>query len=51
MHKDPKLAFVKRNAYKADFKLKAVSHAVDCGNRAAVREFKMHDMEAQEAGS
>lgn len=45
------MAFVKRHAYKVDLKLKAVSHAVDHGNRAAVREFKMHDMEAQEAGS
>lgn len=32
------MASVKRQANKADFKLQAVSHAVECGNRAAERE-------------
>lgn len=32
------MASVKRQAYEADFKLQAVSHAVECGNRAAERE-------------
>ena len=37
------MAPVKRHAYKADFKLKAISHAVEHGNRAAVREFNISE--------
>ena len=33
----------KRHAYKADFKLNAISHAVQHGNRAAAREFNINE--------
>ena len=32
-----------RHAYDAEFKLKAVSHAVEYGNRAAAREFNINE--------
>ena len=41
--KDPKMAPVKRHAYEADFKLKAVSHAVEHENRAAARDFNINE--------
>ncbi|XP_029974633.1 uncharacterized protein LOC115408167 [Salarias fasciatus] len=37
------MAPVKRQAYEAEFKLKAISHAVQHGNRAAAREFNIHE--------
>lgn len=37
------MAPVKRHAYDADFKLKAISHAVEHGNRAAAREFNINE--------
>lgn len=37
------MAPVKRHAYDADFKLKAISHAVEHGNRAAAREFHINE--------
>ncbi len=43
VYKDPKMAPVKRHAYKAAFKLKAISHAVEHGNRAAAREFSINE--------
>ena len=43
VYKDPKMAPVKRHAYDADFKLKAISHAVEHGNRAAAREFNINE--------
>lgn len=36
------MAPVKRHAYEADFKLKAISHAVEHGNRAAAKEFNIN---------
>uniref|UniRef100_A0A8C5PNZ8 HTH CENPB-type domain-containing protein n=1 Tax=Leptobrachium leishanense TaxID=445787 RepID=A0A8C5PNZ8_9ANUR len=39
----PKMAPVKRHAYEADFKLNAISHAVQHGNRAAAREFNINE--------
>lgn len=41
--KDPKMAPVKRHAYDADFKLKAISYAVQHGNRAAAKEFNINE--------
>ncbi|KAF4093698.1 hypothetical protein AMELA_G00004910 [Ameiurus melas] len=40
---DPKMAPVKRHAYEAAFKLKAIRHAVEHGNRAAAREFNINE--------
>ena len=37
------MAPVKRHAYEAAFKLKAIRHAVEHGNRAAVREFNVNE--------
>ncbi|KAG5263266.1 hypothetical protein AALO_G00262940 [Alosa alosa] len=37
------MAPVKRHAYNAEFKLKAISHAVEHGNRAAAREFNINE--------
>ena len=37
------MAPVKRHAYDAEFKLKAISHAVEHGNRAAAREFNINE--------
>ncbi|KAK6299839.1 hypothetical protein J4Q44_G00298720 [Coregonus suidteri] len=37
------MAPFKRHAYDADFKLKAVGHAVEYGNRAAAREFNINE--------
>ena len=37
------MAPVKRHAYTAEFKLKAVSHAVEHGNRVAAREFNINE--------
>lgn len=37
------MAPVKRHAYEADFKFKAISHAVKHGNRAAAREFNINE--------
>ena len=37
------MASGKRHAYDADFKLKAISHAVEHGNRAAAREFSINE--------
>ena len=42
-YKDSKMAPSKRHAYDAEFKLKAVSHAVEYGNRAAAREFNINE--------
>ncbi|XP_035988201.1 uncharacterized protein LOC105923908 isoform X4 [Fundulus heteroclitus] len=39
----PKMAPVKRHAYDADFKLKAIRHAAEHGNRAAAREFSVNE--------
>lgn len=36
------MAPVKRHAYEADFKLKAISYEVTHGNRAAAREFTIN---------
>ena len=41
--KDPEMAPIKRHAYNAQFKLKAISHAVEHGNRAAAREFNINE--------
>lgn len=38
-----KMAPFKRHAYDAEFKLKAVGHAVEHGNRAAAREFNINE--------
>lgn len=43
VYKDPKMPPVKRHAYEADFKLKAISHALEHGNRAAAREFNINE--------
>lgn len=43
MYKDPKIPPIKRHASDADFKLKAISHALEHGNRAAVREFNINE--------
>ncbi|TWW62885.1 hypothetical protein D4764_04G0015320 [Takifugu flavidus] len=40
---DPKMAPCKRCAFDAEFKLKAISHAVEHGNRAAAREFNVNE--------
>ena len=40
--KDPEMAPIKRHAYNAEFKLKAISHALEHGNRAAAREFNIN---------
>ena len=37
------MAPFKRHAYDAEFKLKAISHAVEHGNRAAAREFNINE--------
>ena len=37
-----KMAPVKRHAYEASFKLKAIEYAVKHGNRAAAREFNVN---------
>ena len=37
------LKMAKRHAYEAQFKLKAISHAEEHGNRAAAREFKINE--------
>ncbi|TWW78030.1 hypothetical protein D4764_11G0001510 [Takifugu flavidus] len=37
------MAPCKRRAYDAEFKLKAISHAVEHGNRAAAREFNVNE--------
>ena len=37
------MAPLKRHAYDAEFKLKAISHAVEHGNRAAAREFNINE--------
>ena len=37
------MAPLKRQAYDAEFKLKAISHAVEHGNRAAAREFNINE--------
>lgn len=37
------MAPIKRHAYEADFKLKAINHAVEHGNRAAAREFNINE--------
>ena len=37
------MAPVKRHAQEEDFKLKAISHAVEHGNRAAAREFNINE--------
>ncbi|TWW59230.1 hypothetical protein D4764_06G0007600 [Takifugu flavidus] len=37
------MAPCKRHAYDAEFKLKAISHAVEHGNRAAAREFNVNE--------
>ncbi|KAK6296291.1 hypothetical protein J4Q44_G00340040 [Coregonus suidteri] len=37
------MAAFKRHAYDAEFKLKAVGHAVEYGNRAAAREFNINE--------
>lgn len=37
------MASVKRPAYEADFKPKAISHAGQHGNRTAVREFSISE--------
>ena len=37
------MAPTKRHAYNAEFKLKAISHAVEHGNRAAAREFNVNE--------
>lgn len=37
------MAPCKRHAYDAEFKLKAISHTVDHGNRAAAREFNINE--------
>uniref|UniRef100_A0A146PAS9 Tigger transposable element-derived protein 7 n=1 Tax=Fundulus heteroclitus TaxID=8078 RepID=A0A146PAS9_FUNHE len=37
------MAPTKRHAYDAEFKLKAISHAVEHGNRAAAREFNINE--------
>ncbi|XP_013880698.1 uncharacterized protein LOC106529748 [Austrofundulus limnaeus] len=37
------MAPIKRHAYNAEFKLKAISHAVEHGNRAAAREFNINE--------
>ena len=42
MYKETNIAPVKRNAYEVNFKLKAISHAVEDGNRAAGREFNIN---------
>ncbi|XP_007245626.3 pogo transposable element with KRAB domain isoform X1 [Astyanax mexicanus] len=39
----PNTAPVRRLAYEADFKLKAIRHAVEHGNRAAAREFNVNE--------
>ena len=41
------MAPLKRHAYDADFKLKAVAHAVEHGNRAAAREFNINESMVQ----
>lgn len=38
-----KMAPFKRHAYDTEFKLKAVGHAVEHGNRAAAREFNINE--------
>ena len=37
------MAHLKRHAYDVEFKLKAISHAVEHGNRAAAREFNINE--------
>ncbi|KAF4092990.1 hypothetical protein AMELA_G00027190 [Ameiurus melas] len=37
------MAPIKRHAYDAEFKLKAISHAEEHGNRAAAREFNINE--------
>jgi len=37
------MAPVKRHAYEADFKLNAISHTVQHGNRAAAKEFNINE--------
>lgn len=37
------MAPLKRHTYDAEFKLKAISHAVEHGNRAAAREFNINE--------
>uniref|UniRef100_A0AAQ4PK96 HTH CENPB-type domain-containing protein n=2 Tax=Gasterosteus aculeatus TaxID=69293 RepID=A0AAQ4PK96_GASAC len=37
------MAPTKRHAYNAEFKLKAISHAQEHGNRAAAREFNINE--------
>ena len=41
------MAPLKRHAYDAEFKLKAISHAVEHGNRAAAREFNINESMVQ----
>ncbi|XP_049577013.1 activating transcription factor 7-interacting protein 1 isoform X2 [Syngnathus scovelli] len=43
VYKDPEMAPLKRHAYDAEFKLKALSYAAVHGNRAAAREFKVNE--------
>lgn len=43
LHFDPKMAPCKRHAYDTEFKLKAIRHAVEHGNRAAAREFNVKE--------
>ena len=38
---------MKRHAYDAEFKLKAISHAVEHGNRAAARAFNINESMVQ----
>ena len=45
--KDPKMAPVKRYANEVDFKLKAISHTLEYGNRAVVREFNINESMVQ----
>lgn len=37
------MAPFKRHAHDTEFKLKAISHAVEHGNRAAAREFNINE--------
>lgn len=43
VNKDPKMAPLKRHTCDAEFKLKAISHAVEHVNRAAAREFHINE--------
>ena len=38
------MAPVKRNAYDANLKLKAINYTKEHGNRAAVREFNINEL-------